>query len=450
MIDLHPDAVENFNKKTNSFIDYFQSFNPPPQVDRQEAEHYISAKITEDDIIEKIKFQYLTNGIGENIGLIIFQESGNYFIDEFKYEDIRKLIEKISTSKNVKEYVSYKYIENVLAEWLADKFYEEVDITFIDYLKQKLTKDIKQYEVWIPIPYTSSVKNFSLGNIDFKILTEEVIRNWFETLTIKSKKKSDKEDDKTFINQMLKDFQGYIAGIVKIEAEPEKAKENAFNDVSNALSLLRLFSPANFHPLLINGAYEYGWNVYESKKSLLFSSKGDTFRFSTQMSDKGLRWTIDDNVIKFLEAEENKGYNEILKNSNLTKFQDDLLNSIIIYSKNTLKRDISDKIMYILVALESIFLKNDTEPIQQNLSDRIAFFISQNIEERQKVVKLIKDIYGIRSRFIHHGLPSMESIDTIIKFLDLTWHVFNLLLLNFDKFNSKDEFLTQLDTIKYS
>lgn len=106
--------------------------------------------------------------------------------------------------------------------------------------------------------------------------------------------------------------------------------------------------------------------------------------------------------------------------------------------------------MYILVALESLLLKNDSEPIQQNIADRISFAIGKSADERREIVKNIKDIYNIRSKFIHHGTTSFQNRALIQKFMNYAWLTFLFLVQQSHSFETKDKCIFALDHIKYS
>src|SRR5690242_9805756 len=92
-----------------------------------------------------------------------------------------------------------------------------------------------------------------------------------------------------------------------------------------------------------------------------------------------------------------KEASNLLTNQNLNPFEKKVLDALFIYARCTTTKDIADKLVYILVALESIFLRNNTEPIQQNLAERIAFFIEKTIEGRRDVIKTVRMTYSIRS-----------------------------------------------------
>ena len=138
----------------------------------------------------------------------------------------------------------------------------------------------------------------------------------------------------------------------------------------------------------------------------------------------------------------------LLKDKN-TPYEIKLIEALTIYSRVSISPRLSDKLVYALVALESIFLRK-SEPIQQNLGERIAFLIGEKRDDRIAIVKLIKEIYGIRSRVIHHGkdVPSTQSV--IDDFFKVSVSAFNGLINNVKLYTSTDALLSELDRRKMS
>lgn len=67
-----------------------------------------------------------------------------------------------------------------------------------------------------------------------------------------------------------------------------------------------------------------------------------------------------------------------------------------------------------------MLLKDTSEPIQQNLSERIAFLFSP--EKRLEIKKSVIRAYSLRSLFIHHGHAiGTDEIDALREFLLNGW-----------------------------
>jgi len=57
----------------------------------------------------------------------------------------------------------------------------------------------------------------------------------------------------------------------------------------------------------------------------------------------------------------------------------------LIYSRNSIATDISDKLLFVLVALESMLLKDSNEPLQKNIGERMAFLVGDSAQSRKVI-----------------------------------------------------------------
>ncbi len=130
-----------------------------------------------------------------------------------------------------------------------------------------------------------------------------------------------------------------------------------------------------------------------------------------------------------------------------TEFESLILNTSTLYSKAAFTAEPLEKLVYILSALESTLLKNENEPIQQNLAERLAIFTSQELAERKSIVKAVKSVYGLRSRYLHHGHTSGE-LEGLSEFLLHVWIFYIKLLGASQSFTNKSGFLEAIDDHK--
>lgn len=109
----------------------------------------------------------------------------------------------------------------------------------------------------------------------------------------------------------------------------------------------------------------------------------------------------------------------------------------------------SDKLVYILVALETLLLKDPNEPIMQNISERMAFVVRDTVEERKSVVRLVKEIYSLRSKFIHHG-QSIDNMERLEKFMAEASWFFVKISMDINAYITKEAFMEKLEEMKFS
>ncbi len=104
---------------------------------------------------------------------------------------------------------------------------------------------------------------------------------------------------------------------------------------------------------------------------------------------------------------------------------------------------ISASIVKTSIALESLLISNESEPLAKSLSERTAFLLSSNPDIRNKVSQVVKRFYTARSKVVHGSqkkakklTPSLiEGMDRLIVLLCL------ILASNSNKWNSMDSLI---------
>ena len=141
--------------------------------------------------------------------------------------------------------------------------------------------------------------------------------------------------------------------------------------------------------------------------------------------------------------------NQVFQNVTKTDFQKTIITSLELYSKSSIARDVAERLIYIFAALEYVFLKNNTESIQQNVSERMAIFKGGTIKEKKEIVSNFKTAYSLRCSFVHHGYE-IKPIEELKKFMECVWTIFILLIKNITKFDSKELFIEAIEEKKFT
>jgi len=143
--------------------------------------------------------------------------------------------------------------------------------------------------------------------------------------------------------------------------------------------------------------------------------------------------------------------NDLASSRTETPFRVDLYGALQLHARHSIATEVAHKIVFVVAAAESVFLKNSSEPIQKNLGERMAFLVGATIEERRKVIQNVDAFYGIRSGLIHHGRDVQgEQKDIIDEFFFNVWFSFTRLLSKMDEWRSRDDMFTALENKKLS
>ena len=132
-----------------------------------------------------------------------------------------------------------------------------------------------------------------------------------------------------------------------------------------------------------------------------------------------------------------------------TEFQGKLLDALLLYSRSTREKDRAGRLVYMLVAIESILVRDANEPIQQNVGERMAFVVAQGLEARRTTIRHLKDAYNLRSKFVHHG-ETIAEVETVRAFMLDAWRLFIALVKTSHRFKTKAQLIDYLEAMKLS
>lgn len=141
----------------------------------------------------------------------------------------------------------------------------------------------------------------------------------------------------------------------------------------------------------------------------------------------------------------------VLGTDSPTEFERDVSRAFLLYSRVALTREVTEKLVHLFAALESILLRSESEPIQAALSERLAFVVGEDANERADIARLLKQVYGLRSRFVHHGRDPADTTDlrAIKQLMYFVWKFFFHVVFATRKFKTRIEFLDQLESRKW-
>jgi hypothetical protein len=131
-----------------------------------------------------------------------------------------------------------------------------------------------------------------------------------------------------------------------------------------------------------------------------------------------------------------------------TDFQQRLFDALLIYSQNNVAKEPYEKLIFCLVAVESMLVKDPSEPIQDNIGERMAYILGETVQERLEIESLVKQVYAIRSKFVHHGQRPTD-MEVLARFMKKVWILFFHWILNHSAVSTKAELIEGLRRLKY-
>ena len=448
-ISLHPAAITAFNEKACSLLQLVKETPRPPSGPSSfPSEVHIAASISEQDIIGQPE-ESLTDYQGNTVARYFHAKDKRYGLEQESYERLRDLASSICAIRTIKDKLSTSYVEKELFKWIESSFADQTACpTFFDALTFAAGRDITKSTSWIPIANLEIEAPFPIGAVELRPISSSVIDAWeAETASIPAEHRANAAQ---LFAKIRKRFQGRAAVIIPLEAEPNRAYEVAVERAELATSLLAIFSLGALLPD-VKCLSKLSGSELIAQATVLSSPDDDSFRMTENILDRASArpWRLDKKEIVELRKSGLDAMSALLNDDDPNEFKRAILNALIIYSKSAFTAEPVEKVIYILSSLESMLLKNETEPIQQNLAERMAIFIAGDLATRKKVISNVKSIYGVRSGYLHHGHQRSE-IDSITEFMNSTSVFYVRLLANAEQFSTRLEFVSAIDDAKLS
>jgi hypothetical protein len=446
-IEFHPEAAARFNELAQEILRSVSSFRPATPPTSGASEIHPVVQIPESDIIGEVKVeQAAVNRLGEEVGRYWNSKGLRVGWEGQDFERIKGLARKIATTAPVKGRVSETFLCDQIFNWLRSTLEQEHSSSLTDHIAECCSTAIEDQEIWIPVHRTYSSQDFALGDVEFRTVSKAMMDEWFGRLFPEGIKDPAAAHA---INRERSHIQAGIAAKVHVKAERQKAREIAQSAATEAVGLLRFLSHVNWTCRIVSYCMPLGrQNTLQSVE--LFVKDGSILNSNKEAIDQGPpAWSIDDarQLCPGLLEELQK----LAADRRSTEFRRDLYDALQLHSRNSVAASVSHKMVFVIAAIESLLLKDSSEPIQKNLGERMAFIVGKTLEQRKPIVVNVEEFYRIRSRLIHHGREaSATDIAVIDVFFFNVWWTFRHLIASVEQYQTKAQLLSVLEDRKLS
>lgn len=447
-IRIHPSASDNFNKKAGELLGLVKEL--PTESSRQAgfpSDLYVAASISEKDIVGDVDTS-LSDYQGNTIDRFFYLNGRKFGLGIADYKSLKETAERLQSLPVIRSTLSVSFIEKTLFSWICNK-YQGVATpeSFVEYLDKQAQKIIKTRISWIPIANLEVQTPFPISRSEIRQLSKAVIDKWGRKIASLSDG-NQKEAAIQYFETIRRKYQGLASVVTVIDAEPEFASDYAIEEAQKITAVLGIFSDATLIPdVKCVSKIKGSENIAQA--TVFFESGDDGFQMESSTLDRSssANWRLSQSNINEIREMGLDKISSLLAADSLKDFEKSVLNSIFLYSKSAFTADPVEKIVYILASLESVMLKNANEPIQQNLAERVAVFTARELKVRKFIIKTIKSVYGIRSKYLHHGHVSSE-LELVSDFMIQVRMFFIKLLANVDLFRTQEQFVNAIDDHK--
>ena len=330
-----------------------------------------------------------------------------------------------------------------------------VILPFTQSVLEHCAAQVEGMDVWIPLDFMSIPAPFRIGCVTFKSTTESEFFRW--TIQWRSRWPNTEHPYRNRVTQFFERTHSWIeesgmpVGIYSVKAEPIRAAERAMDEVQRVLGALRFYSKTNFYAA---GRSLFGMNdsFHDEVVRHLFV-KGNALLGEGGTSNEWPERPPQVFDAPFLQEMKAAGLDKIdallrLEKQQQTSYQRHILKALAIYDRSTLTRDARDKLLNVVVALESLLVRDSEGSLRKNVAHRMAYLMGVSLDHRLDIIETYFKAYEARSHLVHRGEAPADA-ELLERFFNYAWHAIKLLIVNERNCQTKDELLEALDDMKF-
>jgi hypothetical protein len=366
------------------------------------------------------------------------------------YDSFLKLCRELYEAAQLNLTVSETFVVDRCFEWLRQHHLKSTSLGLTDFVFDECARHVTAVEIWLPVVGLEVETEFGLGKVVFKSVRQSDWRLWVSEWQSIEPTKVPK------LRQFLLDVETdcLTVAVYRMVAEPIKAVEMALEKTEEALDVLRYFAPSNSYPLTPTFCSVAGTEPVSRPKHLILQS-GSVVSAGITLNTLRARhpWSIDDALMSKMR---NAGFDTLASllsraTTDKTELQKDLVKALAIYSKSCIAQTLTDKLLYAVLTLESVLLKDQSESLQKHIGERMAIMTGRTLQERIAIIDNYKEAYALRSLAVHHGRQvGKKDLEVLEQFIPSTWFTLKWIVTRLDRFTTKQEMIEHIDDIKFS
>src|SRR5207253_1439297 len=253
---------------------------------------------------------------------------------------------------------SLRAIEELLLEWVGNKSHGEAsDSPLSIKIERTVIETVKQLSVVIPIDELYIDEEFSFATATVVPLS----RAFFEDILNVGARKAGAEKVETMRSELHKTWLGKVGMRFEVTAEPQRAREIAFERASAYMTLLQFYGAPTMILGLTSHAAPAGARPYRSLDCFWYAPK--ILQRAKSVSEPMYQLTLTRADRAHAERHGLMILSSLAQNTPC-EYEEKLLQSLLIYGRACYQLDPTDKLLQIMTAVEMFALRSTNEPIQ--------------------------------------------------------------------------------------
>ncbi len=398
--------------------------------------------------------------VGVRRKMLIVRDNIAFSLTDEVVDLFNEIVKYTLNANNISLKFSEKYIrgriESVLSSILNTEISEENAESLYNDLLSELNAFSDEYEVFIPIVgIEMEMDELSFGKISLLKGTAKVHTKISDEISAVIDVSEHTEDEKQNINRLQGELLARLNGMTLskfvVVAEPIRAKERALEETRRIIDVLRFSIPAIYPDSDKVDISIFGESSSEARPIPIISTDGKRYTIQTDRIGPFRKYNLNSNTFERLEQIGAVRLFDKLKRdlNSMSDFERTLLKSIHWFSSHSIQPEMENKLLALLISLESLLTPRDGNPIGNAIAEGVAILLGKEVESRKLIKKRVKKLYGIRSGVSHGGNKAVLETD-FHELRAIVGSVIMKIITIMDHYKSQKELLEWIEDQKLS
>jgi hypothetical protein len=441
-ISLHPQARAQFDAEAAALRNCLEPAEPPRANDVQgsKAHRYVQKILTEQDLRDEAIIMRAEMPLtGDLVDVFLIEKARCLRLATPASLKLQEHARALADRAELRPYCSATFVEQRLLHWLIRAPSSDHGWT-ADFLTS-LEAAIVEAEYLVPLEGIDLITPFRLGDLELCFITTDMCDHAFPSIL----GKAPIDSWNTFIGRFREQYQGRACVRYRCRAESTRGQELAIQKADQVVGLLRFYHAAAFDVRIPCNVNRFERGARDITHVIQVQSGAIDGLVDSIATDDAATDTWDEKHLSMARAAGLDVAQLVLLEEDVTPLQRIAYAALQRYARGLASRQVEDRLLQACIAIESILLRNNTEPILDNGARRTARFIAKDIDSRRAVVDDLRKAYRDRSGYVHHGAKA--SAENIALFNRVASHACAVIVgaLCDKHFQSKEDLIDYLD-----
>jgi hypothetical protein len=215
-VEFHSEAAARFTELALKLLKSISSFGSIERPATGGAEIHPVGHIMADQVTEIAVVECSFNSLGEEAGRYWMSNGLRVGWEGREFDAIKDLVLRFGNARPIKGRVSNSFLLEEVFKWLKQTLEAKRSDTLPEYIAERCSSEINDYEIWVPVYRTYSASEFNMGDVEFRTISRALLDQWYAHVPEEDAKKP--EIARGEINRKRARIQGSIAACIRMQS----------------------------------------------------------------------------------------------------------------------------------------------------------------------------------------------------------------------------------------